>query len=44
VSYSMPGRNRKWQLDPMHLEEFMEAQDWNPREASVNFDFFMVTS
>ena len=39
VSYSMPGRNRKWQLDPMHLEEFMEAQDWNPREAIQNFDF-----
>jgi hypothetical protein len=31
--------SRKWQLDPMHLEEFMEAQDWDPKGTIQNFDF-----
>jgi hypothetical protein len=31
--------NRKWQLDPMHLEEFMESQEWDPKETIQNFDF-----
>ena len=39
VSMSLPKRNSKWQLDPMHLEDFMERQDWNPKEAIQNFDF-----
>lgn len=39
VSMSLPKRNSKWQLDPMHLEDFMERQDWNPKESIQNFDF-----
>jgi len=31
--------NRKWQLDPMHLEEYMEAQEWDPKGTIQNFDF-----
>ena len=31
--------NRKWQLDPMHLEEYMASQEWDPKETIQNFDF-----
>ena len=39
VSYSTRKDRNKWQLDPMHLEDFMESKDWNPRETIQNFDF-----
>jgi hypothetical protein len=31
--------SRKWQLDPLHLEEFMEAQDWDPKQTIQNLNF-----
>ena len=31
--------SRKWQLDPMHLEDFMEAQDWDPKGTIQNLNF-----
>jgi len=38
VSYCMKP-SRKWQLDPMHLEEFMESQDWDPKGTIQNLNF-----
>ena len=39
MSLSTRKDRNKWQLDPMHLEDFMESKDWNPRETIENFDF-----
>ena len=32
-------RKSRLQLDPLHLEEFMESQDWDPKKSLLQFDF-----
>lgn len=32
-------RKSRLQLDPLHLEEFMESQDWDPKKSLSQFDF-----
>lgn len=32
-------RKSRLQLDPLHLEEFMEAQQWDPKQSLSQFDF-----
>jgi len=39
VSASIPIGKSRLQLDPLHLEEFMEAQQWDPKQSLSQFDF-----
>jgi len=37
-------RKSRLQLDPLHLEEFMESQEWDPKKSLLQFDFNTLVS